>query len=101
VLQQRHLRRFDIGTHRPQNGKKTGPFNQSKTVREEETKTKKEENFRAECRRKSNGRKRNLKPTVFPHYHSAADKQLLLLNSFWLFTALDARPPFAESNAAR
>ena len=62
-----------LGTHRLPSRKKTGPSNQSKNSPGRREKTKKEEKFRAEARRKSERRTNIFRPAVFPHYHSAAD----------------------------
>src|SRR6266516_2752144 len=58
------------------------PINQ-KTVREEEKKRRRKKSFRAESRRKSEGRINNFKPAVFPRYHSAADN-----NTMGLFVSI-------------
>ena len=70
------LASVELGTHRPPSGKKIRPANQSKNGpgrRGKEGRRKK--SFRAESPRKSERRKTNFKPAVFPRYHSAADSE--------------------------
>lgn len=64
-----------LGTHRAPSGKKTKPSNQLKSAPGRREKWKKEEKFRRGILKKIHGRKRNFKPPVFHHFHSAADRR--------------------------
>jgi hypothetical protein len=55
-----------LGLHRAPSGKKTQPFDQSKTDRKEDAKTKKEEKFLCTTSKKITGKKTEFQTASFP-----------------------------------